>query len=164
MLWFPPNSLFINGQQPNFLLCITITPPEDELQQQRENVWINNVILNKPSISKYPSQDAYIFDNSHMYKVLDHRCSSYPINLIVLPEVILRNQHRHLPRRSCLSKVLLREEFVAHLLDERHLTNIVNFNFVLMFDSIGHRFLHAKQNRFCIDGNVLNWIRSYLLG
>ncbi len=108
-----------------------------------------------------------------MYIALDYRCSSYQITLIVLPglrlfappnEAISRNQHRHLPRRSCLSKVFLREEFVAHLLDEGHLTNIVNLNFVLMFDSISHWFLHAMRNRFDINGNVLNWTLSYLLG
>ncbi len=30
----PPNSLYINNQQPHYLLCTSITPPEDERQHQ----------------------------------------------------------------------------------------------------------------------------------
>ncbi len=51
MSQFPSNSPYINGQQSHFLLSISITPPEDELQQQRENSWINTLALKKPLIS-----------------------------------------------------------------------------------------------------------------
>ncbi len=30
----PPNSLYINNQQPHYLLCTSVTPPKDELQHQ----------------------------------------------------------------------------------------------------------------------------------
>ncbi len=35
MSLLPPNSLYINRQQPHSLLCTCIIPPKDELQQQR---------------------------------------------------------------------------------------------------------------------------------
>ncbi len=52
---------------PILLLGISITPPEGGLQQQREISWINNFTMNKRSMSKYFTQDAYI--------VFSHACT-----------------------------------------------------------------------------------------
>ncbi len=45
-----------------------------------------------------------------------------------------------------------------------HICWTKNLNFGFVYDSISHRFLHAKRNRFDIDGNVLYWVCSYLSG
>ncbi len=45
------------------LHVFSVTPTEDELQQQHESSWINTFIQKKPSIFKYSTQDDYVFDS-----------------------------------------------------------------------------------------------------
>ncbi len=70
--------------------------------------------------------------------------------------------HGFLPRRSCLSNLLLQEERITRLLDEGHTVELASFNFAKAFDSVNHRFLLAKLKASGIDGAVINWIKSYL--
>ncbi len=72
------------------------------------------------------------------------------------------SQHGFLPRRSCLSNLILQEERVTRLLDEGHTVDLVYFDFAKAFDSVNHQFLLAKLKSSAIDGAVLNWIKSYL--
>ncbi len=58
------NSLYIYSQQPHSLLCTSITPPEDELQQQLRK------FVNK---SPYPEE------------------VTYPKNSILLPSALMRS-------------------------------------------------------------------------
>ncbi len=71
------------------------------------------------------------------------------------------SQHGFLPRRSCLSNLILQEDRVTRLLDEVHTVDLVFLDFAKAFDSINHRFLLAKLKSFGIDRAVLNWIKSY---
>ncbi len=71
-------------------------------------------------------------------------------------------QHGFLPRRSCLSNLILQEERVTRLLDEGHTVGLVHLDFAKAFNSVNHRFLLAKLKSSVIDGAVLNWIKSYL--
>ncbi len=66
------------------------------------------------------------------------------------------SQHGFLPRRPCLSNLILQEERVTRLLDEGHTVDLVYFNFAKAFDSVNHRFLLAKLKFSDIDGAVLN--------
>ncbi len=68
------------------------------------------------------------------------------------------SQHGFLPRRSCLSNLILQEERVTRLLDEGHTVELVYLDFVMPFDSANNRFLLAKLKPSGIDGALLNWI------
>ncbi len=48
-----PQSLYISNKQSHFLLCISITTPEDELQQLLKNSRISTFILKKQCIFTY---------------------------------------------------------------------------------------------------------------
>ncbi len=72
------------------------------------------------------------------------------------------SQHGFLPRRSCLSNLILQEERVTRLLDEGHTVDLVYLDFAKAFNSVNHRFLLAKLKSSGIDGAVLNWIKLYL--
>ncbi len=67
-----------------------------------------------------------------------------------------------LPRRSCLSNLILLEERVTRLLYEGHTVDLVYLYFAKAFDSVNHRFLIAKLKASRNDGAVLNWIKSYM--
>ncbi len=66
-----------------------------------------------------------------------------------------------LPRRSCLSNLILQEEYVTRLLGEGHEVDLVYLDLEKAFDS-GNGFLLAKLKSSGIDGSVLNWAKSYL--
>ncbi len=66
------------------------------------------------------------------------------------------SQHGFLPRRSCLSNLILQEERVTSLLDEGHTVDSVYLDFTKAFDSVNHRFLLAKLKSSGTDGAVLN--------
>ncbi len=72
------------------------------------------------------------------------------------------SQHGFLPRRSCLSSLILQEKRATRLLDEGHTVGFVYRDFAKAFDSVNHQFLLAKPKASGIDGAVLNWIKSYL--
>ncbi len=50
------------------------------------------------------------------------------------------SQHGFLPRRSCLSNLILQEERVTLLLDEGHAVDLVFLEFAKAFDSVNHQF------------------------
>ncbi len=62
------------------------------------------------------------------------------------------SQHGFLPRRSCLSNLILQEERVTRLLDEGHTVYLVYLDFSKAFDSFNHRFLLTKLKASGIDG------------
>ncbi len=72
------------------------------------------------------------------------------------------SQYDFLPRRSCLSNLILQEERVTRLMDEGPTVDFVYLDFAKAFDSVNHRFLLARLMSSGIDGAVLNWIKPYL--
>ncbi len=71
------------------------------------------------------------------------------------------SQHGFLPRRSCLSNLILQEGRATRLLDEGHTVDLVYLDFAKAFDSVNHRFRLAELKSSGIDGAMLNWIKSY---
>ncbi len=72
------------------------------------------------------------------------------------------SQRGFLPRRSCLSNLILQEGRATRLSDEGHTVGLVYLDFAKAFDSVNHRFLLAKLKSSGIDGAVQNWIEPYL--
>ncbi len=64
-------------------------------------------------------------------------------------------QHGVLPRRSCLSNLLVFEGAVTRLIDEGHTVDIIYLHFAKVFDSVNHRFLLAKMKSFCFGDVVV---------
>ncbi len=86
----------------------------------------------------------------------------YSKNILTETRSLSPSQHGFLPRRYCLSNLILQEERVTRLLDEGHTVDLVYFDFAEAFDSVNHRFLLAKLRSYGIDGAVLNKIKFYL--
>ncbi len=53
-----------------------------------------------------------------------------------------------LSHRSCLSNLLILEETIARLIDDRNTADVVYLDFAKAFDSDNHRFLLAKLESF----------------
>ncbi len=69
-----------------------------------------------------------------------------------------------LPRRSCLSNLLVFEEEVTRMIDEGQTVDVIYLDFAKAFDSVNHRFLLAKMKSFGLGAVVVRWIEAYLSG
>ena len=64
--------------------------------------------------------------------------------------------------RSCLSQLLEVFEEWTSLLDDNIPVDIVYFDFAKAFDSVPHKRLLTKIKSYGIEGNIYNWIKSFL--
>ncbi len=97
---------------------------------------------------------------SVLCKIFDKFLKKAMLLFLTETQSLSPSQHGLLPRRSCLSNLILQEERVTRLLDQGHTVDLVYLDFA--FDSVKHRFLFAKRKCSCIDGAERNWIKSYM--
>ncbi len=61
-------------------------------------------------------------------------------------------QHGFAPKRSCLTNLLLTEEWFTRVIDEGDAADIMFLNFSKVLDSVNHRFLLHKLVAYGTDG------------
>ena len=73
-------------------------------------------------------------------------------------------QHGFLPRRSCVTNMLIFMDSLTQAHDDGLITDSIFFDFAKAFDKVPHRPLLRKLAAHGIVGDVLNWIESFLSG
>ena len=71
-------------------------------------------------------------------------------------------QHGFVPRRSCLTNLLVAEQVITKILDSRQAADVVFIDFSKAFDSVNHRLLKAKLISVGINPNLVTWIEAFL--
>ena len=71
-------------------------------------------------------------------------------------------QHGFLPKRNCVSQLLETLEIWCQLLEEGKCIDVIYTDFSKAFDSVPHIRLIKKLESYGINGNLLNWILSFL--
>ena len=79
-------------------------------------------------------------------------------------ELIHKTQHGFTKNRSCLTNLLEYIEYVTNIVDKGDSADVIYLDFSKAFDKVSHSKLIRKLWRFGIRGNLLNWIRSWLIG
>ena len=74
------------------------------------------------------------------------------------------NQHGFVPRRSYCTQLLHAFNDWTQSLDERLITDVVYFDFSKAFDSVPHTRLLLKLKAYGINGELLEWLESFLIG
>ena len=74
------------------------------------------------------------------------------------------NQHGFVPRRSCCTQLLHALNDWTLSLDECLSTDVVYFDFSKAFDSVPHTRLLLKLQAYGINGQLLSWFKSFLMG
>ncbi len=78
-------------------------------------------------------------------KIFEKNLKKTILSFLSETRTISPHQHRFLPRRSCLSNLLVFEEAVTRIMDEGHTADVIYLVFAKAFDSFNHRFLVASE-------------------
>ncbi len=84
------------------------------------------------------------------------------INHLILTAAISDAQHGFVPRRSCLTSLLLNEKWVTALKGDGNTCDTVFLDFAKEFDSVNHRILCLKQRAYGINSTVIYWVQAFL--
>ncbi len=77
-------------------------------------------------------------------------------------DVLSTAQHGFVPNRSCTTNLLLMEEWITKAMDEGEASDVLFLDFSKAFDSVNHRLLLHKLQRYNIHPAVITWVRSFL--
>ena len=86
------------------------------------------------------------------------------LNHLVENNVLSDGQHGFVPGRDCMTQLLLCLEDWTSIFDAGHAFDVIYTDFAKAFDSVAHERLILKLEAVGITGDVLNWIRSFLVG
>ena len=77
--------------------------------------------------------------------------------------VFNNGQHGFRSGRSCLTQLLQHYDNLIELLCEKQYVDVIYLDFAKAFDKVDHKILFKKLEAVGIMGELLAWIRSFLL-
>ncbi len=83
------------------------------------------------------------------------------VNHLMRTAAISDAQHGFVPRRSCLTNLLLIEQWATELMDDGETVDTVFLDFAKAFDSIDHRILCLKLNAYGTNHMVVDWVQAF---
>ena len=96
-------------------------------------------------------------------KLLEHIIYSNIINHLEKHKVLNDIQHGFRHRRSCESQLISVTNDFSNCLNNRSQIDSILLDFSKAFDKVDHKGLLMKLKHYGISGNLLEWIRSFLL-
>ena len=79
-------------------------------------------------------------------------------------DILIENQHGFTGKRSCLSNLLLTIEELTSIYDKGDPIDEIFLDLQKAFDSVPHQRLLYKLQKIGINGELLTWISSFLIG
>ena len=79
-------------------------------------------------------------------------------------DIICEEQHGFRPGRSCVTQLLEIMDIWTRMIEEGDQIDVVYLDFRKAFDSVPHQRLLRKLKAHGINGNLLQWIESFLIG
>ena len=84
------------------------------------------------------------------------------VDRLVDNELLTEEQHGFVPRRDCMTQLLLCLEEWTHMVENGYTFDVIYTDFSKAFDSVAHERLLVKLESIDVKGNLLIWIRSFL--
>ena len=97
-------------------------------------------------------------------KVMESVVRDRIIDHLTVHHLLSDCQHGFIAGRSCTTNLLSTLNDWTRLLDEREPVDALYLDFAKAFDSVPHERLLRKVKSLGIEGNVLQWIRDFLVG
>ena len=118
--------------------------------------------LFKKGSKKDPGNYRPVSLTSHVSKLLERIIKDEMNSHLDRFHLIAESQHGFMKKRSCLTNLLVFNEFVTSQVDEERPIDIIHLDFQNAFDKVPHMRLLKKLEAHGISGNVVNWIKSWL--
>ena len=95
-------------------------------------------------------------------KVLERILRDHIMLHLTTHQLIAREQHGFVPKKSCITNLLESAELLTKALQERRWLDVLYIDFSKAFDSVPHLRLINKLAAYGIDGKLLRWIQQFL--
>ena len=97
-------------------------------------------------------------------RILERVIKECTVDFLYRYNLILKTQHGFTKNRSCLTNLLEYLNYVTEMIDQGKPVDIVYLDFAKAFDKVSHYRLLYKLWSLGIRGNLLDWIRNWLIG
>ena len=101
---------------------------------------------------------------SQVGKILEKIVRQQMFEFIIENDLLSPHQHGFCQGRSCMTNLLEALEDITRLVDEGIPVDELFLDFRKAFDKVSHSKLLYKLHHMGVDGNLLNWIESFLSG
>ena len=120
--------------------------------------------IHKKGSKKKASNYRPVSLTSQVCKILERIIRKHLINHLDLYQLITPFQHGFVQKKSCQTNLLVALEDWTRALDEGHDLDIIYLDFQKAFDTVPHQRLLKKLSAYGVQGKVLRWIESFLVG
>ena len=97
-------------------------------------------------------------------KVLEHIINHHLLAHLDRNNILVDAQHGFRHKRSCETQLLLTYNDIVSGVDKGDQMDILVLDFAKAFDKVAHKRLLHKLNHYGVRGQLLKWIRSFLVG
>ena len=95
-------------------------------------------------------------------RIFEHFIRNALYNHLVNNSILSKDQYGFCKKRSCVSQLLVTIDEWFSYLDKKIPVDAAYLDFRKAFDSVPHKRLIYKLDKYGIKGNILNWIKSFL--
>ena len=142
--WSSLSDSLEQGEIPNFWKLANISP----IYKKGSKILAEN--YRPVSLTSAPCR---ILESMIRDRILDHLNHNAPIT---------KKQHGFVKGKSCTTNLIETLDEITKSLDKRVPVDVIYLDFAKAFDSVPHRRLLLKLEKYGIDGRLLEWIRSFL--
>ena len=97
-------------------------------------------------------------------KILESLVRDVLVNFMISNDLYSPCQHGFRKHRSCITQLLEVMEDLTQLIEEKEPVDIIYLDFKKAFDSVPHYRLLSKLEAYGIKGNIVKWIKDFLIG
>ena len=136
------------------------------LKEGAHSSWLKAVItaLHKKGMKSDPGNYRPVSMTSVISKIMESIVRDAIVDHLVRNNLLNDDQHGFVPGRDCITQLLLCIEEWTQLVEENLAFDVIYTDFAKAFDSVPHERLFIKLKSLGIQGDILNWIKSFLRG
>ena len=100
---------------------------------------------------------------SHLIKVFERVLRTHLVQFLEENNFLTSHQHGFRKRRSCLTQLLEHFDTVLKTLNSGDEVDVIYLDYAKAFDKVDHAILLAKLEKSGVKGQILSWIKKFLL-
>ena len=118
--------------------------------------------IHKKGLKNDPGNYRPVSMTSVISKIMESIIRDAIVEHLVRNNLLTDDQHGFVPRRDCITQLLLCTELWTQFLEDNFAFDVIYTDFAKAFDSVPHERLFIKLDSIGIRGDILNWIKSFL--